>query len=72
MIEKKRPRAEPYFSHGIDGWDSHWTIKFTCPTCGRWIFRGYKSETACDQCGTFYDWGDREPRIEITRTVDWS
>lgn len=28
-------------------------------------------ENACDQCGTFYDWGKREPEILITRSIKW-
>ena len=31
----------------------------------------YKAETACDNCGTFYDWGNQEPKIVVTRIVEW-
>lgn len=72
MIEKKRPNAKIDFDFGNDGRDSKYYIQYTCPTCGRIIWYGYRSETACDQCGTFYDWGEKEPSIEITRTIDWS
>ena len=45
-------------------------IKYYCPTCGRSI-RGYKSDNACDNCGTFYDWGDNEPKIVVIKSIKW-
>lgn len=30
-----------------------------------------KKNTACDRCGTFYDWGGKEPRIKRTESVEW-
>lgn len=70
MIQKYRPNATIKWSDGNDGRDGRYYIAFSCPKCGRYI-SGYESATACDQCGTFYDWGKREPRIEITRSVAW-
>ena len=68
MIEKKRPTTSIKYDFGCDGRDGCYYIEYSCPTCGRTIF-GYKSSTACDRCGTFYDWGQREPKIEIIRSV---
>ena len=69
-VEKIRPIANVEYTEGIDGRDAHYYIEYKCPKCGRVIW-GYKSKTACDQCGTFYDWGKREPSIEIKRSVRW-
>lgn len=70
MVEKIRPSASIEWSDGNDGRDGRYYIEYRCPKCNRRI-RWYESDTACDQCGTFYDWGRREPRIEITRSVQW-
>lgn len=70
MMEKIRPKAEVRLDFGNDGRDEHYYIKYSCPTCGQ-IILGYRSETACDRCGTFYDWGVREPKIKVTRMVEW-
>lgn len=71
MIKKIRPYAEVDWNNGNDGRDGHYYIVYHCPTCHRKIRSGYRAETACDECGTFYDWGEKEPRIKVTRTVDW-
>ena len=70
MVNKIRPEADVRLDYGMDGRDLHYYIKYSCPTCGQ-IILGYRSETACDRCGTFYDWGVREPKIKVTRTVEW-
>lgn len=70
MIENTRPNAEVRFNQGIDGRDTYYHIVYSCPRCGR-IIRGYQSDVACDVCGTFYDWGNREPKIKVSRTVEW-
>lgn len=69
-IEKIRPDTSIKWSDGNDGRDGRYYIEYRCPTCSRRIGY-YMSETACGECGTFYDWGSREPRIEITRHVEW-
>ena len=69
-IEKIRPKASVQWSDGNDGRDGRYYIEYRCPVCGRRIFY-YGRDNACDQCGTFYDWGKREPVIEITRSVKW-
>lgn len=71
MINKIRPLSEVDLSFGNDGRDCKWVIRYYCPTCKRRIFGGYKADNACDNCGTFYDWGKREPRIKEIRLVDW-
>ena len=64
MIEKVRPNTEIK-------WDSgRYYIHYSCPKCGRSI-ACYKSSTACYNCGTFYDWGEKVPEIVIERTVKW-
>ena len=70
MVEKKRPKAEVYLNYGNDGRDAHYDIEYRCPKCNKKI-NYYKAETACDNCGTFYDWGNQEPKIVVTRTVEW-
>jgi len=69
-VIKIRPKAELYHSDGNDGWDAYDDIRYRCPTCNR-LIGVYKSETACDKCGTFYDWGDRPARIVITKSIQW-
>lgn len=71
MIEKIRPVATVKWSDGNDGWDGSYYIEYRCPKCGRLIY-GYRRDTACDECGTFYDWGEREPSIKVIREVDWN
>lgn len=44
---------------------------YLCPKCYKPIHRGYRSETACDKCGTFFDWGDYPPRIVTTKSIQW-
>ena len=70
-VIKIRPKAELYHSEGNDGWDAYDGIRYRCPTCNRLIGPYYKYETACDQCGTFYDWGNGPARIVITKSVQW-
>lgn len=70
MIEKIRPNASVELDYGNDGRDGRYYIEYRCPKCNR-IIRWYESDMACDKCGTFYDWGSRQPSIEITRTVKW-
>ena len=69
-IIKIRPNMGIKYSYGTDGRDDCYYIEYTCPCCGR-IISGYKKENACNKCGTFYDWGDREPKIVLTRSVEW-
>ena len=69
-IKKVKPTASIEYSYGNDGRDAHHYIAYRCPTCGISI-PWYKYATACDKCGTFYDWGKKEPTIEITRSVKW-
>ena len=71
MISKIRPSAKIVKKYDEDGWHSWYAIEYFCPTCGEYIGQRYKSYNACDRCGTFYDWGAREPRIETTRAVVW-
>ncbi len=70
MVNKLRPRAMIRECHDADGRSTWREIYYFCPLCDRAI-SGYKEETACDICGTFYDWGVREPRIKTTYTVEW-
>lgn len=80
MVEKVRPRCETGWTEGNDGRDAHSTFEFYCPTCGRHIFTTqtcwldlrmvYSLPTACDECGTFFDWS-KSPRIKTTSWVEW-
>ena len=70
MIDKLRPY--PYiFDASNDGreYDSK-EIYFNCPKCRKPI-GFYKSKTACDNCGTFFDWGDTQPKIQSINKIIW-
>ena len=69
MIVKIRPNARVYLNQGTDGRDAFYDIEYRCPKCHK-IINYYKAETACDKCGTFYDWSGN-PHIVTTRTVEW-
>ena len=69
-MEKIRPQATIYKNYGVDGKDEFYEILYLCPVCGKRI-RGYAVENACNKCGTFFDWGKRPPRIEVSRRVLW-
>lgn len=70
MIHKIKPNTKIIKKYNEDGYDSWYAIDYHCPVCGRHI-ASYKSDNAYDVCGTFYDWGKKEPKIEITRSVVW-
>lgn len=70
MVKKIRPNAEVRLNNGVDGRDESYYVHYSCPTCGRSIW-GYRSETACDRCGTFFDWGNHEAKIKVSRAVEW-
>lgn len=70
-FELVRPIADVRYDCGTDGRDGGYYIEYKCPGCGKVIGYTYKSETACNKCGTFYDWGKKEPVIKVTRTVEW-
>lgn len=69
-VEKIRPNAYIYEDHGEDGREFHREVRYNCPECGR-IIGGYKAEIACDQCGTFYDWGEYPARIVVKTDIVW-
>lgn len=69
-ITKIRPNAKIAVDYGCDGRDIRYYIEYRCPCCDQWI-SGYKKENACERCGTFYNWGNREPRIVVSRSVEW-
>lgn len=71
MIKKIKPVAKIEESYGDDGRAPRkvW-IDYYCPTCGRYI-GSWKKDTACDKCGTFYDWSGKEPKIKTTETIEW-
>lgn len=71
MVEKVRPIATIHESYGEDGrGPKNETVEFYCPTCGRYI-GSWKKDTACDKCGTFYDWGNKEPSIKTIKSIEW-
>ena len=67
-IVKIRPKAEICDYYGNNGWRDE--IRYRCPVCDR-IIGLYREATACDKCGTFYDWGKEPARIVITKSVQW-
>ena len=70
-VQKIRPKAELRYSWGDDGRAPERVyIEYYCQKCGRYA-GGYKSFNACDECGTFYDWGDHEPRIKTVKIIEW-
>lgn len=70
MMKKIKPKATVKYREGYDRSPGRHYIAYSCPTCGRSIGR-YGKETACDECGTFYDWGNKEPEIIETYSVKW-
>ena len=64
-IQKIRPIARAKYSDGNDGRDWHYYVAYYCPTCQKPIFH---YETACDKCGTFFDWS-KKAHIKITYTA---
>lgn len=70
-IEKIRPKVELYYNNGNDGRDGHDSIRYRCQRCNR-IIRDYRAETACDQCGTFYDWGLGPAHIIYRPEIVWN
>ena len=70
MIERIRPRTVINEHFDMEFKTSSYGIDYYCPVCGKPI-AFYKSHNACDECGTFFDWGERKPEIKITRTVAW-
>ena len=70
MVEKIRPNAIIVTESNDDGWRTWKAVEYHCPTCNHKI-RGYMKETACDQCGTFYDWS-KEAKIETIYQIKWS
>jgi hypothetical protein len=68
MVTKIKPKASIAFTEGMDGRDSHYYIIYHCPTCNR-LISFYRSNDACDECGTFYDWGSREPYIKMKPVI---
>ena len=71
QVKKLKVIAHPKLSFGNDGRDSHYVIEYSCPTCGRIIGCEYKGSNACDECGTFYDWGEKKPKLMTEVFVDW-
>ena len=69
-IVKRRPNARVKLDYGCDGRDMRYYIEYRCPVCNNWIM-GYKQENSCDKCGAYFDWGNREPKIVVTRSVEW-
>ena len=70
MVEKIKPTSEIHESFRDDGRGPRTvSLIFYCPTCGRYI-GSWKKEVACDKCGTFYDWGEKEPKIKTVTIID--
>lgn len=69
MIEKVRPIARAEYDFGNDGRDGKYYVQYLCPKCHRKI-GSYKAETACDECGTFYDWS-KQAHIKTYHIAEW-
>lgn len=69
-INKVRPSAKVAVDYGHDGRDIKYYIEYKYPVCNNWIM-GYKRENSCDKCGAYFDWGNREPKIVVKRSVEW-
>lgn len=55
MTDKIRPIAMVEYSEENDERDDYHYIAYYCPIC-RIRTWGYEKVTACNNCGTFYDW----------------
>lgn len=53
-----------------DGWHIWDEIDYYCPICKRHL-KGYREEIGCVNCEVFFDWGNKKPEIEITKTIIW-
>lgn len=62
-----RPNASVGFTEGMDGWDAHYFVEYSCPTCNKNISEGV---VACTKCGTFFDWS-KHAKIVVSRSVEW-
>lgn len=70
MVKKIKPKAAIKWNNGNDGRDGFDEIVYYCPTCRRQISY-YMSDTACDECGTFYDWGKHKPYLKTYKQIVW-
>lgn len=76
---KKRPCAYIALKYSMDGTNLYYDkdrtrmsyeICYKCSTCDK-LISGYNMEQICERCGTVFDWGKSEPRIKVTRTIEW-
>lgn len=67
---KIKPIARIEKRRDDDGWHEWDEINYYCPKCKKQL-RGYGKETGCAECELFFDWGNKEPKIEITKRVKW-
>lgn len=70
MVEKIKPDTRIEQTRDNDGWNYWYEIRYFCPVCNKRL-QGYRKENGCENCGTFFDWGSKEPKIKITREVEW-
>ena len=70
MVEKIRPRAEIKDCTNEDGFRTWKEIWYYCPKCGR-LIGGYRDGVACNECGIFYDWGEKKPKLVATYNIEW-
>ena len=70
-MSKVKPKISVVRNEGMDGKEIRYEVEYRCPGCGRILYHGYKSETACCECGTFYDWGDSPAKVIVIRKAEW-
>ena len=65
-----RPIAKIVQKSDEDGWHCSNVIEYRCPICYK-ILKGYKKQDGCIDCNIFFNWGDHEPKIVVTKNISW-
>lgn len=63
--QKVKPIARIVDRRDGDGWHSWKGIDYYCPVCKK-LLKGYGDPVGCVDCGIFFDWGNKEPKL-VTR-----
>lgn len=66
-VKKIRPKASIVTEN--NGYENLYRIKFGCPKCNKQIS---DNDTACDKCGTFFNWNKKAKiEVETIRRIVW-
>lgn len=65
---KVKPDMRIVKRHDEDGWNEWQEIEYSCPLCHR-VLRGWYTAVGCEDCGVFFDWGEKEPQILVINKI---